>query len=139
MKKIISILAVLVFAFSYSQVNNTNVEIRANKDQIEKVYPKGLDKFKEDLSSNLQFTANDFQVLGNFKLDFNVNENGEISDIKISPELFDKAFEREVKRDVSRMAKHFASNQKENISVNLSFSRGYKDKNERVHYASYSR
>ena len=139
MKKIISILAVLIFAFSYSQVNNTNVEIKANKDQIEKVYPKGLDKFKEDLSSNLQFTANDFQVLGNFKLDFNVNENGEISDIKISPELFDKAFEREVKRDVSRMAKHFASNQKENISVNLSFSRGYKDKNERVHYASYNR
>lgn len=85
MRKIISILAVLVFAFSYSQVNNTNVEIKANKDQIEKVYPKGLDKFKEDLSRNLQYTANDYQVLGNFKLDFSINENGKISDIKFLP------------------------------------------------------
>jgi hypothetical protein len=139
MKKIISILAVLMFAFSYSQVNNTNVDIRADKDQIEKVYPKGLDKFKDDLSSNLQYTANDYQVLGNFKLDFSVNENGKISDIKISPKLFDETFEREVKRDVTRMAKNFASNQKENVSVNLSFSRGYEEKNERVRYASYVR
>lgn len=123
MKKIFSVLAILIFALSFSQRNSTNIEVRVNKDQTDKIYKGGQDKFKKDLSDNLQYTANAFQVLGDFKLNFSVDENGEVSDVKLYPELFDKSFEREVKRDVSRMEKHFAKNQKQNISVNLNFSR----------------
>lgn len=139
MKKIFSLLAITIFAFSFSQQNKTSIEIKTDKDKIEKVYSKGFEKFKNDLANNLQYTANSFQVLGDFKVNFTINENGKISDVKVFPELFDKSFENEVKRDVSRMQKHFSSNQKENISINLSFSRGYRDFNERVQFAYYSR
>lgn len=53
-----------------------------------------------------------FQVTGDFTWNFNVDEGGKISYIKLIPELFDKSFEREEKRDVLRMKKHFASNEK---------------------------
>ncbi|KMQ69629.1 hypothetical protein ACM39_00760 [Chryseobacterium sp. FH2] len=136
MKKILLILTVSIFTFSFSQQNNTNIKVEVNKNQIEKVYPKGLDRFEKDLAGNLQYTANEYQVLGDFKLNFTVDKNGKISDIKISPEVFDTSFEKEVKRDISRMAKHFASAQKENISVDLSFSRGYNPLDSRINYAS---
>lgn len=132
MKKLLSIFAISIFTFSFSQQNNTNVEVKVNKDQIEKIYPKGFDKFKQDLAGNLQYTANNYQVLGNFKLDFTVDNNGKISDLKISPTVFDTSFEREIKRDVSRMAKKFTTVEKENISVNLNFSRGYRSFDDRV-------
>jgi hypothetical protein len=135
MKKTLSIIAISIFALSFSQ-RNTNVEIKVDKDQIEKVYPKGLDKFKQDLAGNLQYTANEYQVLGNFKLNFNVEKDGEISAIKISPKVFDVSFERQVRRDVSRMAKHFASGQKENVSVDLSFSRRYNSFDERARFTA---
>lgn len=132
MKKLLSIFAISIFTFSFSQQNNTNVEVKVNKDQIEKIYPKGFNKFKQDLAGNLQYTANNYQVLGNFKLDFTVDNNGKISDLKISPTVFDTSFEREIKRDVSRMAKNFTTVEKENISVNLNFSRGYRSFDDRV-------
>lgn len=120
MKKIFSIIAISVFALSYSQ---TYVKVTSDKSQLETVYAGGQQKFNTDLSDNLQYTGNAFQVNGDFKLNFNIDENGKISDVKLLPELFDKSFEREVKRDLGRMKKHFVSNQKQNVSVGLSFSR----------------
>ena len=139
MKKIFSLLAVSIFAFSFSQQVKTNIELKTDKNKIEKIYKKGFEKFEDDLKGNLQYTANSFQVLGNFKVDLNIDESGKISDLKVFPELFDKSFEKEVKRDISRMQKHFSANRKENISLNLNFSRGYLDLNDRVQFASYSR
>lgn len=125
------------FASAFSQ--QTKIDVKADKDQIEKVYPNGLDKFKQDLAGNLQYTANAYQVLGDFKLDFSVDEKGNISNVKIYPEIFDLTFEREVKRDFSRMKKQFTSGKKENVSVGLSFSRGYKSFDDRVNLTADNR
>jgi len=137
MKKILSVIAMISFTFAFSQ--QTKIVIKADKDQIEKVYPKGLDEFKQNLAGNLQYTANDYQVLGDFKLDFSINENGEISDVKILPEISNLTFAKEVKRDLLRMKKKFASGQKENISVGLSFSRDYRSFDERVNLTANNR
>ena len=120
MKKLLSVLALLVYTFSFSQ---TYVEVKSSKTQLEKVYKGGQKKFDRDLQNNLGYTANGFQAIGDFQLNFSVDEDGKISDIKLLPELFDKSFEREVKRDVGRMKKHFANNTNQNISVALNFSR----------------
>ena len=125
MKKICSVLAIAIFAFSFSQ---TCVKITSDKAQLKKAYQGGQEKFDYDLANSLKITGGIFQVNGDFKLNFNVNENGNITDIKLLPELFDKSFEKEVKRDVLRMKKHFANNEKQNISVDLSFSRNVVDK-----------
>lgn len=137
MKKILSVLAIISFAFAFSQ--QTRIAIKADKDQIEKVYPNGLDEFKQNLAGNLQYTANDYQVLGDFKLDFSVDKNGDISDVKISPEVSDLTFAKEVKRDFLRMKNKFASGQKENISVGLSFSRDYRSFDERINLTANNR
>lgn len=100
MKKLLSVLAIAVFTFSFSQ---TNVSVKSDKQQLEKVYNGGHAKFNKDLQNNLEHTANAFQALGDFKLNFSIDEDGKISDIKLFPQLFDQAFEREVKRDVLRM------------------------------------
>ncbi|WEK68683.1 MAG: hypothetical protein P0Y62_12565 [Candidatus Chryseobacterium colombiense] len=137
MKKILSVLAIVSFAFAFSQ--QTRIVIKADKNQIEKVYPNGLDEFKQNLAGNLQYTANDYQVLGDFKLDFSVDKNGAISDVKISPEVSDLTFAKEVKRDFLRMKNKFASGQKENISVGLSFSRDYRSFDERINLTANNR
>lgn len=124
MKKLLSVLAITVFTFSFSQ---TYVAVKSDKQQLEKVYNGGQAKFNKDLQNNLGHTANAFQALGDFKLNFSVDEDGKISDIKLFPQLFDQAFEREVKRDVMRMKKHFANNTNKKISVDLNFSRDYRD------------
>jgi len=124
MKKLLSALAFAVFTFSFSQ---TYVGVKSDKSQLENVYNGGQEKFNKDLQNNLGYTANVFQALGDFKLNFSVDEEGKISDIKLLPELFDKSFEREVKRDVMRMKKHFANNVNQKISVALNFSREYRD------------
>jgi len=124
MKKLLSVLAIAVFTFSFSQ---TNVSVKSDQKQLETLYTGGQVKFNKDLRDNLVHTANVFQALGDFKLDFIVNEDGKISDIKLFPQLFDQAFEREIKRDVKRMTKHFANNTSQKISVALSFSRDYRD------------
>ncbi|MCU7617359.1 hypothetical protein NZ698_09120 [Chryseobacterium sp. PBS4-4] len=124
MKKLLSVLSIAVFTFSFSQ---TNVSVKSDKQQLEKVYNGGQVKFNKDLQNNLGHTANVFQALGDFKLNFSVDEDGKISNIKLLPELFDKSFEREVKRDVQRMKKHFANNTNQKISVALNFSREYRD------------
>jgi hypothetical protein len=123
MRKLFSVLAISVFALSFSQQNNTNIKVTVDKSLSDKIYKGGQDKFKENLSDNLQYTANDFQVLGDYQLNFSVDENGKISDVKLYPELFDKSLEREMKRDLSRIGKHFVTDKKQNISVGLSFSR----------------
>ncbi|MDF2933916.1 MAG: hypothetical protein K0R36_3247 [Chryseobacterium sp.] len=128
MKKIFSALAIMVFAFSFSQ---TSVSVKSDKMQLEKIYTGGQEKFDRDLQNNLEYTANSFQAIGDFKLNFIVDENGKISDIKLLPQLFDKSFEKEVKRDVMRMKKHFANNKKQNISVALNFSRDYRSSDDR--------
>ncbi|MEY8758073.1 hypothetical protein [Chryseobacterium tongliaoense] len=133
MKKIFSIIAISVFALSFSQ---TYVKVTSDKNQLETVYAGGQQKFNTDLSDNLQYTGNTFQVNGDFKLNFNIDENGKISDVKLSPELFDKSFEREVKRDLGRMKKHFVGNQKQNVSVGLSFSRDIPDHDGRAFLTS---
>jgi hypothetical protein len=137
MKKILSVIAIISFAFAFSQ--QTRIVIKADKDQIEKVYPNGFNEFKQNLAGNLQYTANDYQVLGDFKLDFSIDENGEISNVKILPEISDLSFAKEVKRDFLRMKKKFASGQKENISVGLSFSRDYRSFDERVNLTANNR
>lgn len=124
MKKLLSVLAITVFTFSFSQ---TNVSVKSDKQQVENAYNGGQVKFNKDLRDNLGHTANAFQALGDFKLNFNVDEEGKISDIKLFPQLFDQAFEREVKRDVMRMKKHFANSTSQKISVALNFSRDYRD------------
>ncbi|AYN00965.1 hypothetical protein [Chryseobacterium sp. 3008163] len=124
MKKLLSVLAIAVFTFSFSQ---TNVSVKSDKQQLEKVYNGGQAKFNKDLQNNLGHTANVFQALGDFKLNFSIDKDGKISDIKLFPQLFDQAFEREVKRDVLRMKKHFANNTNQKISVALNFSRDYID------------
>jgi len=91
------------------------------------VYNGGQAKFNKDLQNNLEHTANAFQALGDFKLNFSIDKDGKVSDIKLFPQLFDQAFEREVKRDVMRMKKHFANNTNQKISVALNFSRDYRD------------
>lgn len=134
MKKIFSILAILFFALSFSQ---TYVKVISQKDQLEKSYKGGQDNFNKDLSSNLQQTGSLFQVTGDFKLNFKVDENGDISNVRVLPELFDNSFEREVKRDVLRMKKHFVSNQEQNVSVDLNFSRNIPDQDGRA-FLTYS-
>lgn len=129
MKKIFSVLAVTVFAFSFSQ---TYVNVSSAKNQVENVYKGGQEKFEYDLTNNLRYTANAFQANGNFTLNFKVNENGDITDVKLLPELYDKGFEREVKRDLGRMKKHFAVNQPKNVSVALSFGRDLKPSDGRL-------
>ncbi|EJL73700.1 hypothetical protein [Chryseobacterium populi] len=124
MKKIFSVITISVFTLSYSQ---TYVKVTSDKNQLETVYAGGQQKFNTDLSDNLQYTGNAFQVNGDFKLNFNIDEDGKISEVKLLPELFDKSFEREVKRDLGRIKKHFVSNQKQNVSVSLSFSRDIPD------------
>lgn len=124
MKKLLSVLAIAVFTFSFSQ---TNVNVKSDKQQLEKLYDGGQAKFNKDLRDNLGYTANAFQALGDFKLNFSVDEDGKISNVKLLPELFDKSFEREVKRDVMRMKKHFTNNANQKISVALNFSREYRD------------
>jgi len=124
MKKLLSVLAIAVFTFSFSQ---TNVSVKSDKQQLENVYNGGQAKFNKDLQNNLEHTANAFQALGDFKLNFSIDKDGKVSDIKLFPQLFDQAFEREVKRDVMRMKKHFANNTNQKISVALNFSRDYRD------------
>lgn len=124
MKKLLSVLAIAVFTLSFSQ---TNVSVKSDAHQVEKVYDGGHAKFNKDLQDNLLHTANAFQALGDFKLNFIVGEDGKISDIKLFPQLFDQAFEREVKRDVMRMKKRFVNNTNQKISVALNFSRDYRD------------
>lgn len=129
MKKIFSVLALTVFAFSFSQ---TYVNVSSVKNQVENVYKGGQEKFEYDLTNNLRYTANSFQANGDFTLNFKVNENGDITDVKLLPELYDKGFEREVKRDLGRMKKHFAVNKPENVSVRLSFGRDLKPSDGRL-------
>lgn len=129
MKKIFSVLALTVFAFSFSQ---TYVNVSSVKNQVENVYKGGQEKFEYDLTNNLRYTANAFQANGDFTLNFKLNENGDITDVKLLPELYDKGFEREVKRDLGRMKKHFAVNKPENVSVRLSFGRDLKPSDGRL-------
>lgn len=132
MKKIFSVLAVLAFTFSFSQ---TLVKIKSDKNQLNGSYQGGQEKFDKDLAFNLQQTGNSFQVTGDFTLNFNVNEKGEVSDVKLLPAVFDQSFEREVKRDLVRMQKRFTKNKKENISLALSFSRNIPDQDGRINFA----
>ncbi|WP_375181520.1 hypothetical protein [Chryseobacterium sp.] len=129
MKKIFSVLALTVFAFSFSQ---TYVNVSSVKNQVENVYKGGQEKFEYDLTNNLRYTANAFQANGDFTLNFKLNENGDITDVKLLPELYDKGFEREVKRDLGRMKKHFAVNKPKNVSVGLSFGRDLKPSDGRL-------
>ncbi|KMQ63411.1 hypothetical protein ACM40_00910 [Chryseobacterium sp. BLS98] len=132
MKKIISVLAVLAFTFSFSQ---TLVKIKSDKNVLNNVYKGGQEKFDKDLALNLQQTGNSFQVTGDFVLNFNVNEKGEVSDVKLLPELFEKTFEVEVKRDLARLQKNFTKNKEENISLALNFSRNIPDQDGRASLA----
>ncbi len=132
MKKIISVLAVLAFTFSFSQ---TLVKIKSDKNVLNSVYKGGQEKFDKDLALNLQQTGNSFQVTGDFILNFNVNEKGEVSDVKLLPELFEKTFEVEVKRDLARLQKNFTKNKGENISLALNFSRNIPDQDGRTSLA----
>ena len=132
MKKIISVLAVLAFTLSFSQ---TLVKIKSDKNVLDSAYKGGQGKFDKDLALNLQQTGNSFQVTGDFVLNFNVNEKGEISDVKLLPELFDKTFEIEVKRDLARVQKNFAKNKEENVSLALNFSRNIPDRDGRINFA----
>lgn len=132
MKKIISVLAVLAFTFSFSQ---TLVKIKSDKNVLNSVYKGGQEKFDKDLALNLQQTGNSFQVTGDFVLNFNVNEKGEVSDVKLLPELFEKTFEVEVKRDLARLQKNFTKNKEENISLALNFSRNIPDQDGRASLA----
>ncbi len=120
MKKLFSILATGLFTLSFSQ---TYVKVSLEKSQVETIYKGGPKKFESDLSDNLRYTGNVFQANGDFKLSFNVNDKGEIADVKLLPELYDKTFEREVKRDLKRMEKHFAGTRNQEICVNVSFGR----------------
>lgn len=129
MKKIGLVLAITISAFSFSQ---TYVKVSSDKTQVEDTYKGGQEKFDSDLANNLQVTGGMFQVTGDFKLNFNIDEGGKISDIQLLPELFDKSFEREVKRDVLRMKRHFANNEKQKVSVDLSFSRNIPDQSTRT-------
>lgn len=138
MKKTLSVLAVIIFAFAFCQ-RNTQINISTNRNQIEKVYPKGFEAFKQNLTGNLQYTANNYQVLGDFKLSFTIDKKGEISDINILPAVDDLSFARAIKRDVLRMQKKFASGNKERILVDLSFSRDYKSIDDRVNFTSDDR
>lgn len=135
MKKIMSVVAVLAFTFYFSQ---TFVKINSDKNQLNGIYQGGQEKFNKDLSFNLQQTGNSYQVTGDFILKFKVDENGEIADMKLLPELFDKTFEREVKRDLARVQKHFAKNKEENISLALNFSRNIPDQDGRINFTSYT-
>lgn len=131
MKKIISVLAVLAFTLSFSQ---TLVSIKSDKNVLNSIYKGGQEKFDKDFALNLQQTGNSFQVTGDFVLNFKVNEEGEISDVKLLPELFDKTFEMEVKRDLARVQKNFAKNKEENVSLALNFSRNIPDRDGRVNF-----
>ncbi|CEJ71996.1 hypothetical protein BN1195_04351 [Chryseobacterium oranimense G311] len=132
MKKIISVLAVLAFTHSFSQ---TFVKIKSDKNVLDSAYKGGQEKFDKDLALSLQQTGNSFQVTGDFVLNFNVSEKGEISDIKLLPELFDKTFEIEVKRDLARVQKNFAKNKEEKVSLGLNFSRNIPDQDGRASFA----
>ncbi|KAA0127483.1 hypothetical protein FY557_12745 [Chryseobacterium sp. SN22] len=120
MKKLFSFLATGLFAFSFSQ---TYVKVSFDKNQIENIYKGGQKKFETDLSNNLRYTANTFQANGDFKLSFTISDKGEVANVKLLPELYDKSFEREVKRDIKRMKKYFAGSQNQEVSINLNFGR----------------
>jgi hypothetical protein len=47
-------------------------------------------KFEYDLTNNLRYTANAFQANGDFTLNFKVNENGDITDVKLLPNFLIK-------------------------------------------------
>ncbi|WP_146943975.1 hypothetical protein [Chryseobacterium hagamense] len=129
MKKLFSFLAMGLFTLSFSQ---TYVKVSFDKDQVETIYKGGQKKFETDLSGNLRYTGNVFQANGDFRLSFTLNDKGEIADVKLLPELYDKTFEREVKRDLKRMEKHFAGKQNQEVSVNLSFGRDIQPSDARV-------
>jgi hypothetical protein len=129
MKKLVSFLATGLFALSFSQ---THVKVSLDKNQVEDLYKGGQEKFETDLSDNLTYTGNVFQANGDFKLSFNVNDKGKVTNVKLLPELYDKTFEREVKRDFKRMEKHFAGTCNRKVSVKLSFGRDFQPSDARV-------
>lgn len=108
------------------------MKISSDKRQVENIYRGGQKKFENDLTNNLRYTGNVFQANGDFKLSFNVNDKGELANVKLLPELYDKAFEREVKRDIKRMEKYFAGSRNQEVSVNLSFGRDFQPSDARV-------
>lgn len=129
MKKLFSFLALSIFAFLFSQ---TDVKMSSDKSQVDHIYKGRQKKFETDLTNNLKYTANAFQANGDFKLSFNINDKGEVANVKLLPELYDKSFEREVKRDLKRMEKYFAGSQNQDVSVNLSFGRDFRPSDGRV-------
>lgn len=134
MKKVLLLFTIVIFTFNFSQ-NNTVIEIKGDKNKIERIYPKGFADFKERLAGNLQYTANAYQVLGDFTVKFSISEKGKVSDVYILPKVSDQSFEKAVTRDISRMKKWFSSNdKKEDVLLNLNFSRDYKSVDDRVNF-----
>ena len=82
---------------------NYTPSYNTNDYYIPASYPGGYKKFQQDMHKNLITLLQDYDIQGKLYIDFFVDEKGNITDVKVQPEVFDNLFVMEFKRTLARI------------------------------------
>ena len=121
MKKALSILAIMAFGFTFSQVSVTP----ESKD-LNEVYKGGDKQLIQDVQDNFSVFSSDYQVNGKFIITFDLDKDGKIIHPKVLPEVNDD-FKYALIRSFKRVKNNFNANMpRTKLSVLLDFSPTFK-------------
>ena len=122
MKKSFSILAIIVFGYSFGQVSVTP----ESKD-LNEVYKGGDKQLIQDVQDNFSVFSSDYQVNGKFIITFDLDKDGKIIHPNVLPEVNDD-FKYALIRSFKRVKNNFNPNMpKTKLAVLLDFSPNFKN------------
>ena len=126
MNKILSILGLIVFGFTFSQVTVTP----ESKD-LDTVYKGGNKQLIKDVQDNFRVFSSDYQVNGKFIITFDLDKDGKIIHPKVLPEVSDDfgfALIRSFKRVKNNFNTHMPTTK---LAVLLDFNQTFKNSDDR--------
>ncbi|MGS0747703.1 hypothetical protein [Halpernia sp. GG3] len=121
MKKFLSIIGLVAFGFTFSQVTVTP----ESKD-LDAVYKGGNKQLIADVQNNFSVFSSDYQVNGKFIITFDIDKDGKMIHPKVLPEV-NEDFDFALIRSFKRVKNNFNSNMpKSKLAVLLDFTPNFK-------------
>ena len=121
MKKLLSIIGLVAFGFTFSQVTVTP----ESKD-LDAVYKGGNKQLIADVQNNFSVFSSDYQVNGKFIITFDIDKDGKMIHPKVLPEV-NEDFDFALIRSFKRVKNNFNPNMpKSKLAVLLDFTPNFK-------------
>ena len=96
-------------------------------EEFNEIYKGGSTQLVKDLQADFTFFSSGFQVNGTFILTFDLDQNNQILNAKVSPDI-DQNFSRELIRTFKRVKKNFnAESSEKNSAIVLDFNTNFKE------------